>query len=202
MNIDRRTLLAAATLMPFAGSAAHAAEKTEGAHPMRRKDRQLTDEETLEVIQHTHHAVLGTVGADGTPYAVPVTPLYIDGTIYFHTAADQKGLRYKNITANPKVSLCYIGRADIAGDEIPKHFAVNYASAIVSGRVSQVTDEAEIKRFFLAFCEHLVPYATPEEVEDGYKRGRPGIFVWKIAIDSMTGKARNKQGYFNKLRSE
>lgn len=54
----------------------------------------------------------------------------------------------------------------------------------------------------MKLCEHLVPYATPEEMEDGYKRGRAGIFVWKIAIDSMTGKARNKQGYFNRLKMQ
>lgn len=92
MTMDRRTILAAAALMPIAGRAASAAEPASAGHPMRRKDRQLSDEETLKVIKHTHHAVLATVGPDGTPYAVPVTPLYLNNAIYFHTASDPKGL--------------------------------------------------------------------------------------------------------------
>ena len=113
---------------------------------MRRKDRELSREETLTVIRHTPHCVIATVDESGTPYATPITAVLFEGAVYFHSSSDVTGRRYQNALQNDKVSIVWIGRGETAADELPKDFSVNYASAIVEGRISLVTDEGEKKR--------------------------------------------------------
>ena len=53
--------------------------------PMSRKpERQLTKDEALFIINHTEHAVLSMADKADYPYGIPVTPIYLDGKIYFH----------------------------------------------------------------------------------------------------------------------
>lgn len=200
ISMDRRTLLAAG-VMSLATGLAKAADTPIASHPMRRKDRELTRDEALVIIQNTPHAVLATVGADGTPYAVPISPVWFENSLYFHTAATTDSLRYRNIQHNNKVSVCFVGRAETAADELPNEFSVNYASAIVTGRVSQIKDEAEKRRIATAIAKRQVPAAGDEAIRKYYEAGNKGIFVWKIDVATVTGKARNKQGYFNRLKA-
>lgn len=52
-------------------------------HPMRRKKRALTDEETLSIIRKGEYCVLATVGEDAQPYGIPLSYVYIDGKFFF-----------------------------------------------------------------------------------------------------------------------
>lgn len=170
--------------------------------PMRRKDRELTREEALAIIEHTPHCVIATVDSSGTPYATPVTAALIDGAIYFHSSSDINGRRYQNALQNDKVSIVWIGRGETAADELPKDFSVNYASAIVSGHISLVSDEDEKHRVATAFCQRHVPQAGDQAIEKYYAAGGKFVVFWKVTIESISGKARNKQGYFNRLRAQ
>jgi hypothetical protein len=169
--------------------------------PMRRKDRELTEEEAYAVIRHTPHAVLCTADASGQPYGVPVSPVLVGNYLVFHGAADPNGRKWENMRENAKVSVTFVGRAETASDEIPKDFSVNYASAIVTGIAIPVTDEAEKKEFSRALARRHVPEAGDQGFEDYYTKLGAYIQLWKIEITKVTGKARNKQGYFNKIRS-
>ncbi len=169
--------------------------------PMRRKDRELTKKEALEVIKNTPHCVIATVDASGTPYATPITAALIDGAVYFHSSSNVNGRRCQNVQQNNKVSLVWVGRAETAADELPHDFSVNYASAIVSGRISAVVDEDEKRRVATAFCLRHVPQAGLEAIEDYYAKGNRFITFWKVTIESVSGKARNKQGYFNRVQA-
>lgn len=170
--------------------------------PMRRKDRELTREEALAIIEHTPHCVIATVDSSGTPYATPVTAALIDGAVYFHSSSDINGRRYQNALQNDKVSIVWIGRGETAADELPKDFSVNYASAIVSRHISLVSDEDEKHRVATAFCQRHVPQAGDQAIEKYYAAGGKFVVFWKVTIESISGKARNKQGYFNRLRAQ
>ena len=82
--------------------------------PMRRKDRELSREETLTVIRHTPHCVIATVDESGTPYATPITAVLFEGAVYFHSSSDVNGRRYQNALQNDKVSIVWIGRGETA----------------------------------------------------------------------------------------
>ena len=52
---------------------------------LRRKDRALDNESTLQALENGLYGMLATCGADG-PYAVPVNYVFSGGCIYFHCA--------------------------------------------------------------------------------------------------------------------
>lgn len=115
----------------------------------------------------------------------------------FHEAADPKGRKWENMRQNPKVSVTFVGKEETASEELPGESSVNYASAILTGKAISVTDEAEKKKLAMRH----VPQAGAEGIEKYSQAGNKGIQVWKIKIEKVTGKARNKQGYFNKSKA-
>ena len=90
INLSRRTLMSVAALAALAPAANSAfaldpAKNTKDM-PMRNQKFALTREETLDVIRRTDHAVLSLADGTGEPYGVPITPILLDGKIYFHGA--------------------------------------------------------------------------------------------------------------------
>ena len=71
---------------------------------MRRKDRQLSLEDTLAVLEQGEYGILSTTCKDGTPYGVPVSYAYSNGCIYFHCArnAGLKSVSYTHLTLPTK----------------------------------------------------------------------------------------------------
>lgn len=72
---------------------------------LRRRERALNDEQTLEVIAASDYAVISTADEAGNPYGTAVNPVYLDGAFYFHTGNGSESRRNANMLANPKVSL-------------------------------------------------------------------------------------------------
>ncbi len=149
---------------------------------MRRKDRAMTEEETLALLAQGEYGVLGTVSPDGWPHGVPINYCCLDGQIYFHCALE--GQKLDNLGANPRVSFCVVGRTEI----LPAEFATRYESCLVRGLASEVF--AAEKR---AALEGLIEKYSPEFVVEGHRyieRLVDSTRVFKLSIQSMTGKAR------------
>lgn len=53
---------------------------------MRRKEKMISQEEVMEVLETAEYGVLSTVSGDGIPYGTPVNFVFMDGAIYFHCA--------------------------------------------------------------------------------------------------------------------
>lgn len=53
---------------------------------MRRKRQLLPTEECMDILKKMTNGTLAFYGDDGYPYAVPVSYVYDDGRIYFHSA--------------------------------------------------------------------------------------------------------------------
>ncbi|MCP4115337.1 MAG: pyridoxamine 5'-phosphate oxidase family protein [Desulfobacteraceae bacterium] len=148
---------------------------------MRRKEKQLPMEETLEIIKKGDYGVLSTVGTDGRPYAVPINYACHDGKIYFHCAMD--GHKVDNMEVDPRVSFCVVGDTEI----VPKKFSTFFRSAVLFGTAKEVFDE-EKETGFLALLNRY----CKENMENG-KRYMTNAWnktrIYKIEIEHMTGKA-------------
>ena len=61
-----------------------------GAPPqLRRTDKVMAEDRSLEVLSHGFCGRLATVGEDGSPYCVPLLYVWMDAEVYVHnTAAD------------------------------------------------------------------------------------------------------------------
>ena len=55
--------------------------------PMRRSDRQLTDEETLQLFRDAEYGVMSVTDENNMPYGVPMSFALSDNVIYFHCSA-------------------------------------------------------------------------------------------------------------------
>ena len=108
---------------------------------MRRKDRMLNEDQTLDILNRSEYGILSTIGVDNVPYGVPMNFVYEDGVIYFH-CAKAVGYKVSNIIHNSNA--CFTVVNDVCLQ--PKTFSTKYSSAIVFGKVSIVEDEDEKKK--------------------------------------------------------
>ena len=53
---------------------------------MRRKRQQLSNEESIEILQKSTAGTLALLGDENYPYAVPISYVYHKGKLYFHSA--------------------------------------------------------------------------------------------------------------------
>ena len=101
---------------------------------MRRKDREISRQEAIEILDSAEYGVLSTVDKNGQPYGIPLSYVYKDNAIYFHCAVD--GQKLDNIRDNAKVSFCVTGKTTV----LPETFGTLYESAVVSGTAGEVFD--------------------------------------------------------------
>jgi len=78
---------------------------------LRRKDRALTDEEAIALLNRAEYGVLSTVNENGKPYGVPLNFCVIDQYIYFHCAVE--GQKIDNFKKDKSVSFCAVGNTEL-----------------------------------------------------------------------------------------
>ncbi len=162
---------------------------------MRRKDRELSQEEALVIIKNTKMAVLSMISREGLPYATPISPAYIDGKIYFHSSSSEDGVKKSSLINNGNVILTYVGYNENDLEYLPQ-LSVNYVSAMVKGKASLVSDGDKKKTLTVKLSETQFLMAEKKSIEEVYDAAHKFIDLWEIEISEITGKGRNKHLYF------
>lgn len=142
----------------------------------------LSKEETIEILETQKHGTLAVNGDNGYPYAVPISYVYLDNSIIFHSAIS--GHKVESIKKNSKVSFCVIEQDNI----IPEDFNTLYKSAIAFGKARIIDNDQEKRN---ALREILKKYSS-EFMESGekYINGEwDNVAVMIIDIEHLTGKA-------------
>ena len=106
---------------------------------MRRKNQQLPQEVSQEILKKGSFGVLAVHGDDGYPYAVPLSYVYFDGKIYFHSA--KEGHKVDAVRRYEKVSFCVVEKDEISEAELTTF----YRSVIVFGK-AHIIEDAQEKR--------------------------------------------------------
>ena len=155
---------------------------------MRRKDRELSLEETKQVLAAGEYGILSTVCSDGKPYGVPVSYAYDQaaGRIYIH-GTSQESLRNTNMLAHPAVCFTVIGPTKV----LPDKFSTLYSSAVVFGKARKVEDKDEKVQSLIKVVEKY----SPDYMKEGLAyidRALDAIAVFVIEDLTMTGKAKKK----------
>ena len=156
---------------------------------IRRKDRQLTTEEALKLLETAEYGVLSTINTDGTPYGVPLNYLLSEHKIYFHCAS--VGQKIDNITANSNVSFVVVGETQpvVEGHD----YSTYYESAFAAGKANIVTDPEEKLNSLRKLTEKYFP-----ERMDVFEQSISGgtferIHMVAIDIEYITGKSKRKK---------
>lgn len=151
---------------------------------MRRKDKEVTNQEEAEEI--LSNALVGRLGTclNNIPYITPVNFVYYKDKIYFHSALE--GRKIENINSNPNV--CFeIDKviSIIPGRQRPCASTTEYKSIIIFGDIQIVTDVEE-KTFALnKLIEKYAPQ-SPKLPSSSGAIARTNVFV--INIKEMTAK--------------
>jgi nitroimidazol reductase NimA-like FMN-containing flavoprotein (pyridoxamine 5'-phosphate oxidase superfamily) len=149
---------------------------------MRRKDREIEQNEIIEILKRCDYGILSTIGENGYPYGVPISFVYLNNAIYFHCAVE--GQKLDNIMKDDKVSFCVVGETCV----LPEQFSTKYESVIIFGKANEVNDSEKN----IALLQILNKYSK-EHLEKGkqYIKNADGkVKVIKINIDHITGKVR------------
>ncbi len=147
---------------------------------MRRSKQLLSMEDTIAVMDRCTNGVLACHGNDDYPYAVPVSYVYFNGKIYFHSA--KEGHKIDAITKNPKVSFSVIDEDTIVSEEYTTYFR----SVIAFGKARIVQGDERLKAF-----EVLVEKYSgdqPEEAKHKEIAGCTRAYIIAIDVEYITGK--------------
>ncbi len=153
---------------------------------MRRKDREMDRTFALEVIDKCPYAVASIVLPDGLPYGIPLSIARIDDVIYFHCAP--QGKKIDALLQNPHISIACVGHVAPRQDD----FTTEYESAIVFGMAIRVDNDAEKIEALRAISLRYTP-ENMKNFDDAIARSLARTDVWKVRIDSISGK-RKKYG--------
>ncbi len=151
---------------------------------LRRKDREISEDEAKSVLNSAEYGVLSTASQKGLPYGIPLSFCIIDGQVYFHCAME--GRKITNLEKNRSVSFCVVGQTEI----LPSKFGTKYESTIVSGEAVEVFNEE--KQIAL---EGFVNKYSAEFIESGAKYIEALTHktrVFKIVANHVSGKSRKK----------
>jgi hypothetical protein len=152
-------------------------------HNLRRKDRKMNHQSSLDLLQRAEYGVLSSVDEEGQPYGVPVNFVF-DGrkTIYFHCA--KEGHKLDNLKFNPKVSFTVVGDVQVMNWK----FTTAYESVIVFGVASEVKAEEKFQAL-----KSLALKFSVDTMDEFYKEIEQEIeqtAVVKIKIEHLSGKTR------------
>ena len=148
---------------------------------MRRINQQLSEEECISVLQRGSSGVLAVIGDGGYPYAVPLSYVYENGSIWFHGAT--VGHKVDAIRQNEKFSFCVVDQDDV----IPEKLTTAYRSVIVFGKASILEDEQEIRAAAWAMGHKYSP-GMDDIIEQEINLEFRNMAVVRLDIEHMTGK--------------
>ena len=96
---------------------------------MRRKRQLLSDEESIGILKNATAGTLALLGDNDYPYAVPISYVYHERKLYFHSAL--AGHKVDAIRNCDKASFCVIDKDDVQ----PEKYTTFFRSVIAMMKV-------------------------------------------------------------------
>lgn len=150
---------------------------------MRRKDAQLSEEESREILRTAAWGTLATADQDGVPYAIPMNFVFFDEQIYLHSALS--GHKLDNILMNPNVCFSVVETARVH----PERFSTEYRSVTVFGTARIISGKEEREEALITLLEKY----SADYMENAVRYLRKNIdrtAVIAIQITGLSGKHR------------
>jgi nitroimidazol reductase NimA-like FMN-containing flavoprotein (pyridoxamine 5'-phosphate oxidase superfamily) len=134
----------------------------------------LNNQEARKVLQSGRVARLGCI-VNGEPYIVPINYNFENDCLYSHSLP---GTKINALRENP--------RACVQVDEIESD--LRWRSALAFGKYEEITKQDEHEEV-LARLLRRFPMLTPVEADIAVDGCSPGVIVFGIKIDRITGVA-------------
>jgi len=147
---------------------------------MRRRDRQLANEESVRILNETFWGTLSLSDENNRPYGVMICHAYEDNKLYFHCATD--GFKLDIIEKNPQC--CFV--VTLNPKFIKMKATIKYESVCAFGTI-KIADAAEKGKGYRIFNKRYLG-DVPEIITANMKTGAKKSHVLIMTIDHMTGK--------------
>lgn len=148
---------------------------------MRRKKQLLSKEETVEIFERNTSGTLALSGDDDYPYALPISYVYSNGKIYFHSAV--AGHKIDAIEKCDKASFCVIDADDVVSEK----YTTYYRSAIAFGKIRIIEDDSLKHHAIETLTDKYLPAhkdGAYDEINSSFQR----FIMIELDIEHMTGK--------------
>lgn len=148
---------------------------------MRRSRQQLSKSECEDILETATSGTLALLGDNGYPYAVPLSHVYDDGKIYFHSALS--GHKVDAIMHCDKASFCVVAADDVH----PSEFTTYFRSVIAFGRIHIVEEDDEKLHAAVLLGSRFNPddaEGLRKEIAKGFSR----MLVLRFDIEHLSGK--------------
>ena len=149
---------------------------------MRRNKQILSNEESINILKNGNSGVLALLGDKDYPYAVPISYVYDNSKIYFHSA--KTGHKTDAIKKYSKASFCVIDQDNV----IPEEYTTYYRSVIAFGKVRIIEDEKEVRESIEKLAIKYHPKDSEENRNREIYRAWDSFSIIEFSIEHMTGK--------------
>ncbi len=149
---------------------------------MRRTRQLLSREDSIAILERGTSGVLAVSGDDGYPYAVPLSYVYQDGTLFFHSAVT--GHKLDAIARSGKVSFCVIDQDQV----VPETYTTHFRSVIAFGRARVLTDPAEARTALALLGRKYAPDQGEDALRAEMDKSFSHLRVIAVTIEHLTGK--------------
>ncbi|MBR4338576.1 MAG: NimIJ family nitroimidazole resistance protein [Bacteroidaceae bacterium] len=148
---------------------------------MRRKRQQLSEAESIAILEKATSGILALLGDEGYPYAVPISFIYTDGKLYFHSALS--GHKVDAIRQCDKASFCVIEQDDVQ----PEKYTTFYRSVIAFGRIHIIEEEQEKLETARLLGNRYNPN-NEDRLRQELEKGLSRMLMIRFDIEHLTGK--------------
>lgn len=149
---------------------------------MRRFKQELTQEECIQILKNNTAGVLALLGDEGYPYSVPMSYVFVDNKIYFHTA--KSGHKIDAIKNYNKASFCVIDQDKV----VPEVYTTFFRSVIAFGKISLLETPEEIQPAIEKLAIKYHPTDSVENRNHMIDRDIKQMGMIEFAIEHLSGK--------------
>ncbi len=153
---------------------------------MRRREKEISDRSAIDAVLDESLFCHLAFAAGAHPYVIPLSFGYDGSCLYVHTA--REGKKIDCIQANPRV--CFAVERQVrlsAGTNNPCRWTFAFESVVGYGMMAEISDP-EAKAAGLA---HIVRHYADAHTAPPLSAALQNLRVWRIRIESMTGKRSN-----------
>ena len=148
---------------------------------MRRFKQELNQNEIEQILQFNTSGVLALIDSNGYPYSVPLSYVYSNNKIYFHSA--KSGHKIDAINNCKKATFCIIDKDDVK----PEKYTTFYKSVIAFGKVEIVKGSDETLFAIKELGEKFYPNHN-NELQNEIEKFKTAFLIIRFDIEHITGK--------------
>ena len=153
---------------------------------IRRTDRILDDNRTLQLLETGEYGFLAICGVNGYGYGIPMNFVLNGKAIYFHCA--EEGFKLDSIRNNNRVSFCVVGHTQL----LPQQFSTTYESALVYGRITRDLPEEERYKSLNLFVAKYSPGFV--DISHSYiRKSFHRTCILRLDMEHVSGKNRKTE---------